>query len=81
MEEKFVDVQVRLETLANSVVERFEDVDKPAKTIWLELLKEITQTVSSVDPNRIYKQDPFLLLGATCGLSDECRIDWGVKIA
>lgn len=81
MEEKFVDVQVRLETLANSVVERFEDVDKPAKTIWLELRKEITQTVSSVDPNRIYKQDPFLLLGATCGLSDECRIDWGVKIA
>jgi Cap4 dsDNA endonuclease len=80
-EEKFVDVQVRLEALANSVVERFEDSDKPAKTIWLELRKEITQTVSSVDPNRIYKQDPYLLLGATCGLSDECRIDWGVKIA
>lgn len=80
-EEKFVDVQVRLETLANSVVERFEDLDKPAKTIWLELRKEITQTVSSVDPNRIYKQDPYLLLGATCGLSDECRIDWGMKIA
>jgi Cap4 dsDNA endonuclease len=78
---KIVDVQVRLETLANSVVERFEDSDKPAKTIWLELRKEITQTVNSVDPNRIYKQDPYLLLGAACGLSDECRIDWGVKIA
>jgi Cap4 dsDNA endonuclease len=80
-EEKIVDVQVRLETLANSVVERFDDSDKPAKTIWLELRKEITQTVSFVDPNRIYKQDPYLLLGAACGLSDECRIDWGVKIA
>jgi hypothetical protein len=80
-EEKIIDVQVRLETLANSVVERFDDLDKPAKTIWLELRKEITQTVSSVDPNRIYKQDPYLLLGAVCGISDECRIDWGVKIA
>ena len=82
MEEgKIVDVQLRLETLANSVVEKFEDSDKPAKTIWLELRKEITATVSSVDPNRLYKQDPYLLLGAVCGLSDECRIDWGVKIA
>lgn len=80
-EEKIIDVQVRLEILANSVVERFDDSDKPAKTIWLELRKEITQTVSSVDPNRIYKQDPYLLLGAVCGISDECRIDWGVKIA
>ncbi|MGJ3249412.1 MAG: dsDNA nuclease domain-containing protein [Elainellaceae cyanobacterium] len=61
-EEKIVDVQMRIETLANSVVERFEDSDKPAKTIWLELRREITKTVSSVDPNRIYKQDPYLLL-------------------
>lgn len=80
-EEKIVDVQLRLETLANSVVEKFEESDKPAKIIWLELRKEITETISSVDPNRIYKQDPYLLLGAACGLSDECRIDWGVKIA
>jgi hypothetical protein len=80
-EEKIVDVQVRLEVLTNSVIERFDDSDKPAKTIWLELRKEITATASSVDPNRIYKQDPYLLLGAVCGLSDECRIDWGVKIA
>lgn len=80
-EAKFSDVQLRLETLANSVVEKFDELDKPAKTIWLELRKEITATVSSVDPNRIYKQDPYLLLGAACGLSDECRIDWGVKIA
>ncbi|MGK7904151.1 MAG: dsDNA nuclease domain-containing protein [Hormoscilla sp.] len=80
-EEKIVDVQVRIQTLANSVVEQFEDSNKPAKAIWRELRKEITDTVSSVDPNRIYKQDPYLLLGAACGLSDECRIDWGVKIA
>lgn len=80
-EEKIVDVQVRIETLANSVIEKFEDLDNPAKTIWLELRKEITETVSSVDPNRIYKQDPYLLLGAACGLSDACRIDWGVQIA
>jgi hypothetical protein len=34
-----------------------------------------------VDPNMMYKRDPFLLLGAACGLSDACRIEWGVPIA
>lgn len=78
---KMDDVQNRLEILANSVVAIFDESENPAKSIWLELRKEITSTVTSVDPNRIYQQDPYLLLGAVCGLSDECRIDWGVKIA
>lgn len=80
-DKKIIDVQIRLETLTNSIVEHHEDSEKPAKTIWREVLDELTKKNESVDPNRIYKQDPYLLLGAICGLSDECRIDWGVKIA
>lgn len=78
---KIIDVQIRLETLTNSIVEDYEDSEKPAKTIWREVLDELTKKKDSVDPNRVYKQDPYLLLGAICGISDECRIDWGVKIA
>jgi hypothetical protein len=80
-DKKIIDVQIRLETLTNSIVEHYEDSEKPAKTIWREVLDELTKKNESVDPNRIYKQDPYLLLGAICGISDECRIDWGVKIA
>jgi len=78
---KIIDVQIRIEKLTNSIVEYHEDLPKPAKTIWKNVLNELTQNKADIDPNRIYKQDPYLLLGAACGLSDECRIDWGVKIA
>jgi hypothetical protein len=78
---KFDDVQERLETLAVGVIEECKDLGKPASSIWRELLKELTQQAAYIDPNRIYKQDPHTLIGAVCGISDECRIDWGVKIA
>jgi Cap4 dsDNA endonuclease len=80
-EDKITDVQIRIQTLTNSIVENHDESEKPAKIIWRSVLDELTQKKESVDPNCIYKQDPYLLLGAACGLSDECRIDWGVKIA
>ncbi|MGL5080870.1 MAG: dsDNA nuclease domain-containing protein [Microcoleaceae cyanobacterium] len=80
-EEKFVDVQIRIQTLTNSIVEEHDESEKPAKIIWRAVINELTQKKESVDPHRVYKQDPYLLLGAVCGISDECRIDWGVKIA
>jgi hypothetical protein len=80
-EDKIMDVQIRIQTLTNSVVENHDESEKPAKIIWRAVLNELTTKKESVDPNRIYKQDPYLLLGAVCGLSDECLIDWGVKIA
>ena len=78
---QITDVQIRIQTLTNSIVEYHEDSPKPAKIIWKEVLEELIKNKGDIDPNRIYKQDPLLLLGAACGLSDECRIDWGVKIA
>ena len=65
-DKKIIDVQIRLETLTNSIVEHYEDLEKPAKTIWREVLDELTKKKESVDPNRIYRQDPYLLLGAIC---------------
>jgi len=80
-EDRITDVQIRIQTLTNSIVEEHDESEKPAKIIWRMVLDELTQKKDSVDPHRIYKQDPYLLLGAVCGISDECRIDWGVKIA
>ncbi|MEG4201825.1 dsDNA nuclease domain-containing protein [Microcoleus sp. Pol12A5] len=80
-EDKMTDVQFRIQTLTNSIVENHDEAEKPAKIIWRMVLHELTEKKESVDPHRLYKQDPYLLLGAVCGLSDECRIDWGVKIA
>ena len=80
-EDRIVDVQIRITTLTNSIVEEHDELEKPAKIIWRKVLNELTQKKETVDPHRIYKQDPYLLLGAVRGISDECRIDWGVKIA
>lgn len=80
-EDRITDVQIRIQTLTNSIVEEHDESEKPAKIIWRMVLTELTQKKESVDPHRVYKQDPYLLLGAVCGISDECRIDWGVKIA
>lgn len=80
-EDRMTDVQIRIQTLTNSIVEEYDESKKPAKIIWRTVLSELTQKRESVDPHKIYKQDPYLLLGAVCGISDECRIDWGVKIA
>jgi Cap4 dsDNA endonuclease len=80
-QDEITNAQLRIQTLTNSIVENHDESEKPAKIIWRTVLDELTNKKESVDPNRIYKQDPYLLLGAACGLSDECRIDWGVKIA
>jgi hypothetical protein len=80
-EERFNDVQLRLQMLANAIVEQYDEANKPAKIIWKSLLNELDNRSATVDPNRLYFQDAFLLLGAICELSDQCKIDWGVPLA
>jgi hypothetical protein len=80
-EGKLDDVHHRIEVLANAVVERYEGTENPARQVWGELLRSLQDQANAVDPNMIYKRDPYLLLGAACGLSDECRVDWGVRLA
>ncbi len=80
-EGKLDDVHHRIEVLANAVVERYEGTENPARQVWGELLRSLQEQANAVDPNMVYKRDPYLLLGAACGLSDECRVDWGVRLA
>lgn len=80
-DKRIEDIQERLVTFASALVEQHDYREKPAKIIWGELLKELQAQKDLVDPNRLYAQDAFLLLGAVCELSDQCRIDWGVPLA
>jgi hypothetical protein len=75
--ERLDDVHFRIETLANSVSAKFDGVSNPARQIWAELLRSLSERAKEVDPNMIYRRDPYLLMGAACGLSDECHTDWG----
>jgi hypothetical protein len=78
---QLTNVQMRLEILTNLIVAKHENLQAPANTIWHEVFNDLTEKIAFVDPDRIYRRDPYILLGAVCGLSDECKIDWGVKIA
>jgi hypothetical protein len=75
------DVRIRLQVLANTVIQKHKGDSKPAITSNDELLKTLMDNAKDCDPNRVFKQDAFLLLGEVCLLADECLIDWGVSIA
>lgn len=78
--EQWDDVHQRIQVLAISVAAMVDDRPNPARRIWGELEKSLKEQAREVDPNLLYKRDPFMLLGAACGLSDECHIDWGLPI-
>jgi hypothetical protein len=80
-DKSFEDVRIRLKVLSNSVIQRFSDQDKPAKGAWHDLLQRLEGQSKHVDPNGIFRQDPYLLMGVVCELTDECEINWGVPIA
>ena len=75
------DVGNRLITLSNSVIQKNTAVDFPARIAWDELLHRLESNPGNVDPNQLFRQDPFLLLGYVCELTDKCLITWGVPIA
>jgi len=80
IQDRLDDVHQRIEILASAVAARFDERSNPARHIWGELQKLLQEQAKEVDPNMVYKRDPFLLLGAACGLSDECRIEWGCQL-
>lgn len=75
------DVGLRLVTLSNSVIQKYNDEEHPAKISWNEILERLERNPGYADPNQVFRQDPFLLLGYVCELTDMCRITWGVPIA
>ena len=80
-EAELENVHVRLEVLSNAITQKHENSNEPMVHIWDELLSELTKRAYTVDPNDVYKQDPYTLLGAICDLADECIINWGAAIA
>ena len=52
-EHKITDVQIRIQTLTNSIVEEHDESEKPAKIIWRTVLNELTIKKESVDPHRV----------------------------
>lgn len=48
-----------------------------AAHVFKDLLASVHANRASLDPNSLFAQDPMLLLGEICELSDQCRTDWG----
>jgi hypothetical protein len=80
-DERLDDVRMRLQVLANAIVQKHSAEDKPVAKAWAELLGELQASPETFDPHRVYDRNPFLLLGAVCDLTDECVVDWGAPLA
>lgn len=76
-EAKLEDVARRLTTLAASVVSAHSTDDYPARRAWDRVRGELMNHPDQYDPWSVFDQDPFLLLGYLCQLTDDCRSDWG----
>jgi hypothetical protein len=74
-------VRLRVQTLSNAIIQQYIEEDKPAIKAWENLRNRLTSEALTVDPNRIFRQDPYLLLGVACILVDECHITVGKTIA
>jgi hypothetical protein len=80
-QDKVDDVHSRIEIRVTAIAAKHRQVASPAAVVWAEVMESIERVAEVVDPNWIYRRDPYLILGAACGLSDECLIDWGVPLA
>ncbi|MFX1297124.1 MAG: dsDNA nuclease domain-containing protein [Promethearchaeota archaeon] len=71
------DLNLRLETHVDTKCSLFQSSPRPAIDIWDSLLSEFTANAGAIDPNKIMKADPQLLLGQVCELAEICVVDWG----
>ncbi len=78
---KTEDVRLRLQVFANGIVSRYGGEITPAPQAWSDLLLNLPAQAEVLDQHRVYYRDPMLLLGAICGLTDECLVRWGGPVA
>jgi len=71
------DLQERLltEAIASASVRRGQP--NAAAQVFNDLRASVHANRATIDPNNLFGQDPMLLLGELCELSDQCRTDWG----
>ena len=72
------DVRHRLEIRVEALRARYEQDDRPAVQIWLELIGLLSGQAATIDGHGIFSRDPDLLLGEICQMSDLCITGWGV---
>lgn len=70
------DIDIRLRVSTNAVAAAVGNIDRPAATVWGRVLNELTSNRDTIDPNRILRRDPMLLIGRLCDLSDRCQFSW-----
>lgn len=75
-DERLQDTQTRLVTLATPIADMNRGMGRAA-AVFSEVLSEIRRDPRSLDPNRLFGEDPFVLLGEVCQMSDRCECDWG----
>ena len=71
------DLRIRLTTYGLSSSGRFPNGQRPALQIWGDLLTTFTDNPANIDLDNYFGQDPMLLLGEACTLSDQCNFGWG----
>lgn len=71
------DVFVRLETEVWALVATNVGREAIGNHVWAAMLDTLRMRPADFDPRRVFSQDGFLLMGAVCEASDECRISWG----
>lgn len=75
------DVQQRVLARLRAVAAARSSEDTPGPKVWNELMTLCHQHAEQLDPNKIFNQDPMLLVGEACELSDQCLSGWGAKDA
>lgn len=71
------DLRMRLTNVAQTI-EETNAGDPPGPAIFGRLEERLSSSPASYDPRRVLGQDPLLLLGEICQLSDECKFGWGL---
>ena len=76
LDAKLADLRERLRTAADvSLSLKGNEVD-PAPEVFSDLLERLGARPQTFDPGGLYHQDPALLIGGVCDLSDQCLIAW-----
>lgn len=81
LSEPLLDIRTRLSVVANAIAGVHLEDERPCLGIWNELQDRITSQAQSLDQQSLLRQDPMLLLGDVCQLTDDCEFWWGAPHA
>lgn len=72
------DLDQRLLAIARGISAEYQDYGpRPADRIYNKLLQRLEGRPPGLDRHPRYRDDPILLMGRACDLSDQCHFGWG----